>query len=146
MPAIVRNVVVIAVCAGALACAGPHAEIVDLFASMTAALADDNVPGFMNGFDRNMEQYDTLRASIDALVAEAEVTSAIESVKDAGDEEKRSVDLDWTLQIRSRQAAGPLVQRQQIVHAELVKQKKHWRIVSIRPLDFFAPAKFSESK
>jgi hypothetical protein len=38
------------------------------------------------------------------------------------------------------------VERQQIVHAELVKQKKRWRIVSIAPLDFFEPAKFSQSK
>ena len=45
-----------------------------------------------------------------------------------------------------RQASGPLVERQQTVHAELVKQKKRWRIVSITPLDFFEPAKFSQSK
>ena len=126
--------------------ADAHTEVMDLFGSMTSALADDNVPGFMSGFDKNMPQYDTLRTYMDALVAEAEVTSAMEPLKDEGDDQKRSVDLDWTMQIRSRVAAGPMVERHQTVHAELAKQKKHWRIVSISPLDFFAPAKFTESK
>ena len=40
----------------------------------------------------------------------------------------------------------PVVQREQTVHVELVKQKKHWRIVSLSPLDFFTPAKFSLAK
>jgi len=138
--------VVFASCAAVLAFADAHTEVMDLFGSMTAALADDNVPGFMNGFDKNMPQYDTLHGYMDALVSEAEVASAMEPLKDEGNDEKRSVDLDWTMQIRSRVAAGPMVERHETVHAELVKQKKHWRIVSISPLDFFAPAKFTESK
>jgi hypothetical protein len=145
MPAIVRNLAIIA--ATTVAClADTHADVLDLFASMTSKLSDDNAAGFMNGFDKSMPDYGKLREWIEGLIAQAVVSSTIEAVKDEGDETKRSVDLDWTLQIRSREASGPLVERKQIVHAELVKQKKRWRIVSITPLDFFEPAKFSQSK
>ncbi len=146
MRAIVRNLVLIAAGASLAGMADTHADVVDLFASMASALSNDNTAGFMNGFDKNMPDYGQLRDGIAGLIAQAEVTSDIDPVKDEGDETKRSVDLDWTLQIRSREASGPLVERRQTVHAELVKEKKRWRIVSISPLDFFEPAKFSQSK
>ena len=134
------------VAGASLALADPHSDIVNLLGNMAANLANDNPAGFMAGFDKTMPDYDKLRASIDALVAEAQITSEIEPVKDEGDDARRSVDLDWTMQIRSRVMAGPLVQREQIVRAEFVKEKKHWRIVAVRPLEFFAPAKFSPSQ
>ncbi len=146
MRAIVRNLAILAFAAVPLAVADTHADVVDLFASMAAALADDNPDGFMRGFDKNMPDYDKLRGYMDGLVAEAEVGCLIEPIKDEGDDVKRSVDIDWTLDIRSRELAGPTVHRQETVHVELVKDKKHWRIVSIKPLEFFEPAKFSLSK
>ena len=126
--------------------ADTHADVVNLFASMTSALAYENTAGFMAAFDKNMPGYDTLSSYIAGLIGQAEVTCDVEWNKDEGDDTTRSVDVDWTMQIRSREMAGPMVQREQTVHAELVKQKKHWRIVSISPLDFFAPAKFTPSK
>jgi hypothetical protein len=146
MRAIVRNLAILAAGAGMSGLADAHSAVVDLFASMASALANDNAAGFMNGFDKNMPDYGKLSSYIEGLIAQAEVTSSIDPTSDEGDDSKRSVDLDWTLQIRSRELSGPLVQREQTVHAELVKQKKHWRIVSITPLDFFAPAKFTPSK
>lgn len=145
MRAIARKLAV-AVALTGLCLADPHAEIVDLFASMASALSDDNTAGFMAGFDKNLPDYDKLRGYISGLIGQAEITSHVEPIKDEGDEGKRSLDVDWTLQIRSRENVGPTVEREQTVHVELVKQKKHWRIVSISPVDFFAPAKFSQSK
>jgi hypothetical protein len=146
MPAIARNLIILAAAAAVLGLGDTHSEVVDLFASMTAALSDDNPAGFMAAFDKDVPDYDTLKGYIAGLIGQAEITSHVDPVKDEGDDSKRSVDLDWTLQIRSRELSGPMVEREQTVHAELVKQKKHWRIVSISPLDFFAPAKFSLSK
>jgi hypothetical protein len=149
MRAIARNialVAIVAVAAAVLGVADTHSDVLELFASMTSALSDDNPAGFMKAFDRNMPDYDKLSGYVDGLIREAEVSASIDPTKDEGDDVKRSVDLDWTLQIRSRQMAGPLVERQKTVHVELVKQKKHWRIVSFTPLDLFAPAKFSLSK
>ena len=127
--------------------ADTHSDILDLFASMTSALADDNAAGFMAAVDKkNMADYDKLSGYVEGLITQAEISSHVEPVKDEGDESKRSVDVDWTLQLRSREMAGPALEREQTVHIELVKQKKHWRITSITPIDFFAPAKFSLSK
>jgi hypothetical protein len=136
--------------AGLLACvvfgglalrADPQREILDLFTSMLAALSDDNVPGFMSGFDRDMPGYGKLKSQIAALVEEADVASDIEPVKDSGDQTHHTIDLDWYLTIRSAVVNGPTVYRRQVIHVELRKDGKHWRIVSIAPLDFFAPAK-----
>ncbi len=146
MPAIVRNLVVAGIAAAVLAFASAQSEIMDLLGDMTASLADDNAAGFMSGFDKSMPQYGALSGYMDALVGEAEITCNIELIKSAGDDSKRSADLDWTLHIHSREAAGPTIQREQAVHIELVKRKKRWKIVAIGPLDFFAPAKFDASK
>ena len=122
--------------------ADTHAEIVDLFASMTAALSVDNAAEFMAAFDRDMPDYDKLKAQIGALLDAAETGSDIELVKDDGNESRRSVDLDWYLEMKSRAPGGGIVRRRQLVHCDLRKEKKHWRVFSISPLDFFAPARF----
>jgi hypothetical protein len=124
-------------CSGALA--DPHSEVVDLFAGMASALGDENTAGFMKPVDKDMPGYNTLRNQIDALLLGATVSSDVEPIKDDGNDTRRTVQLDWFLQIRSRQADGPLVQRRQIITCELERQKKGWRIVSLKPIAFFAP-------
>ena len=106
----------------AVALADTHSEVVDLFASMTSKLSEDNGAGFMSGFDKNMPDYSRLQGYIDALILQAEVSSSIDPVKDEGDDSKRSVDLDWIMQIRSREPSGPIIERHETVHAEVVKQ------------------------
>ena len=69
--------------------------------------------------------------------------SDIEPLMEDGNDQKRSIDLDWLLQVRSLAQDGPLVRRREVVHCELRKEKKHWKIVSLKPLDFFAPAKLA---
>jgi len=121
--------------------ADAHSEVLDLLGTTASALADFNVPKFMDSFDKEMPGYDKLKESVTALTNQAEVTSAIEPVKDDGDEAKRSVDLDWYMQVRSLVPDGPIATRRQIVHCELRRDGKRWKITSIAPLDFFAPAK-----
>jgi hypothetical protein len=124
------------------AAADTHDDVVDLIASAAAALADVNVPQFMAAFDKDMPDYEKLKSAVAALTNHAEVTSAIEPFKDEGDDTKRSVDLDWYLQVRSLVPDGPIVTRREVIHCELRKENKRWKIVSIKPVEFFAPAKF----
>ena len=124
--------------------ADPQAEVLDLINSMTAALSDDNVPGFMAAFDRSMHGYDKLKVQIAAMLEQGDVESDVEPIKNEGDPAQRSLDLDWYLVIRSSAPNGPSIQRRQIVHCELRKEKKHWRIVTLSPLEFFAPASFGD--
>ncbi len=147
MPVIARSTGILA-CVFLLALpslrADTHSDVVDLFASMAAALSDVNPAQFMKAFDKDMPDYDKLKNEIAALMTQTEVSSAIEVVKDEGDESKRSVDLDWYLQVRSLLPAGPIVTRREVIHCELLKEGKQWKIVSLQPLDFFAPAKLDK--
>src|ERR1700730_17426151 len=101
--------------------ADTHDDIVDLFASMAAALSEINVPQFMDAFDKDMPDYDKLKSGVTALVNQAEVSSSVEPLKDEGDDTRRTVELDWYLEIRSLLPAGPIVRRREIIHCELRK-------------------------
>jgi hypothetical protein len=144
MPAIARKALFVATLALASARADAHSDVIALFGSLAAALTDWNVPAFMEGFDRDMHGYDDLKIQVAALVNQAEVTSSIEPIQEEGDEAKYKVDLDWFLQVRSLLDNGPIVERRRIVHCELRKEKKKWKIVSLDPIDFFAPAKIEK--
>lgn len=136
-----RFVVALLAVAGAALWADAHSEVLELLGNAASALADYNVPKFMESFDKEMPDYDKLKDSATALTNQAEVTSGIEPVKDEGDDAKRSVDLDWYMQVRSLAPDGPIITRRQIVHCELRRDGKRWKITTISPIEFFAPAK-----
>ena len=131
---------------GLLVClhADTHDDVIDLFTSMAAALSEINVPQFMDAFDKDMPDYGNLKTGVTALVRQADVTSTIEPLSDEGDETKRTVELDWYLEIRSLLPDGPLVRRREVVHCELRKEKKHWKIVALKPIEFFGAAKLDQ--
>jgi hypothetical protein len=124
--------------------ADTHDDVIDLFASMAAAMSELNVPQFMDAFDKDMPDYDKVKTGVTALVNQAEVSSSVEPLSDDGDESKRIVDLDWYLEIRSLLPDGPLVRRREVVHCELRKEKKRWKIVALRPIEFFGAAKLDQ--
>jgi hypothetical protein len=128
------------VCSGARLYAGPEEDIVKLLGSMAAALTTVNVPEFMDAFDKNMPEYEKLRSDVTGLVNQADVASSIEPISNNGDDNTRSVDLDWYIEVRSLVQDGPIVTRRETVHCEFRKDKKKWKIVSLKPLEFFAPA------
>src|SRR5689334_1303381 len=95
--------------------ADTHDDVVELFASMAAALSEINVPQFMEAFDKDMPDYEKLKNAVTALVNQAEVSSSVEPVKDEGDDTKRTVELDWYLEIRSLLPDGPVVHRREVI-------------------------------
>ena len=121
--------------------ADTHDDVIDLFSSMAAALSEINVPQFMDAFDKDMPDYDKLKTGATALVRQADVSSSVEPLSDEGDDTKRTVEFDWYLEIRSLLPDGPLVRRREVVHCELRKEKKHWKIVALKPIEFFGAAK-----
>src|SRR5580704_3098380 len=118
---------------GLLVClhADTHDDDIDLFASMAAALSEINVPQFMDAFDKDMPDYGNLKTGVTALVRQADVTSSVEPLSDEGDHAKRTVELDWYLEVLLPD--GHLVRRREVVHCELRKEKKHWKIVALKP-------------
>ena len=130
--------------AGVCLYADAESDVNTLFGSMTDALAEVNVPGFMAAFDKNMPDYEHLRSAIEALVNQAEVSSSIEPLKNEGNDTKRTVDLDWYLEVRSLQQDGPIIKRREVIHCDLEKENKRWKIVSLKPIEFFAPANLAQ--
>ena len=143
MGVIARSAVLVA-CLSCLVQASAHDDVLEVVSSMANGLTTVNISLFMAAFDKEMPGYDTLQSDVTALTNHAEVTSSIEPIEDKGDESNYAVDLDWYLQVRSLLPDGPIVTRRQLIHCEFRKEKKHWKIVSIKPLDFFAPAKLDK--
>jgi hypothetical protein len=145
MRAIVRSIGILACVVISTVIADTPDEIVDVISNMANALSTVNAPKFMEAIDKSLPEYDKLKSDIATLTNQAEITSSIETIKDDGDDAKRSVDLDWYLEIRSLSPDGPIERRREIIHCELVrKDKKHWKIVSLQPEKFFAPAKLDK--
>ncbi len=141
--------------AAVFACADAHDDVMEVITSM-AGRSDrirwrrwrrncrGNVPKFMSAFSKDMPEYDTLKNNVTALLNEGDVSSTIQPLNGEGGDGMYKIDLDWLLQVRSLQPDGPLVRRREVVYCELRKEKKHWKIVSLKPLDFFDPAKLGQ--
>jgi hypothetical protein len=124
--------------------ADPRQEIYDLFGEMANSLAEGNATRFLEAFDPKMPGYRDLVANVTALVEQAEVHSAIEVVEASGSAREQRVVLDWLLQLTEKQTSANAIRRQQTVKAGLVKPKRSWRILSMEPIAFFAPAKIRD--
>lgn len=141
MPAIVRRTGLLACLFLASLIAATHDEIVEMITNLANALSTVNAPKFMDAIDKSLPDYDKLKNDVAALMNQTEITSSVEIIKEEGDDTKRSVDLDWYLEIRTLTPDGPIERRRELIHCELLrKDKKHWKIVSLKPLNFFAPA------
>jgi len=140
----------------AFASADAHDDVLETLTKMAAALTEvngdgvasnsANVAAFMSAVSKNMPDYDTLKNNVTALVNNAEISSSIETLNEETAGEAYKIDLDWLLEIRSLEQDGPLVRRREVVHCELRqeqngknKNKPRWKIVALKPLDFFAP-------
>lgn len=130
----------LAVLAAHCAAGGTREEIIDLLARMATALSEGNPAMFLDAFDRTMPGYAGLESHVFALLSQAQVASSVKLTEDEGDARHRLVELDWLLEIRSKQAAGPTERRQQTVRARLERRKKAWKIVLLEPISLFAPS------
>jgi hypothetical protein len=138
-PNIARRAFLMAIAAPLLADA--RQEVFDVFTAMASALSEGNGLAFLDRVDHSMPDYEKFQRNILALTEQYEVLSAIDVIKEEGDDHAQTAELDWILQIRSREETGPLERRREIVKCRLERQKKNkWKVVSIEPLSFFAPA------
>src|SRR4051794_29162062 len=113
------------------AMAEDDASVLEIFEPLASALSNGDVASFMKPFDRSMPNRGKLRENVAALIARYGITSSIELVRvEAG-----TVELDWYLELRDKEAAGVSERRRQTVTARV--EKKH--ILSIEPVEFFAP-------
>jgi len=104
----------------------------EVFRDIAEALANRDADAFLDQFDRQMPDYETLRAEIRELLAVTqEIGTTVDVISDEGDEQKRSLELDWVLKLDT---AAP---RRQIVKCQIQKQGKKWKITRMEPVEFF---------
>ena len=116
------------------------ADVLTVVTDAAAALASDDVSGFLDQFDRNMPGYSVLRANAEGLLNASQVISTIDPISNEGDDRKQSVDLDWLLAINEKDQSGIRKEtRRGIVKCRLERQAKRWKIVALEPVDFFRP-------
>lgn len=107
-------------------------EQMEVFRLASEALANQDADAFLDQFDRKMPQYEKLRDEIQDLFGVAqEIGSTIDVITDEGDEQKRTLELDWLLKIDNDEP------RRQIVKCQVEKQGKKWKITALDPVEFF---------
>jgi len=86
---------------------------------MASALSEGNALAFLKPIDRAMPDYQKLQDNVVALVAQNDLASSIEVLKDEGDDKRRRVELDWFLELRSHEIHGPYERRRKVVKCRL---------------------------
>ncbi len=114
-------------------------EILRVFSALATALSGGDPFDFMAEFDKAMPDYNQLRADVIGLLEQNEVLASLEFKSAEATETSATVKVNWLLEIRSRQPAGPLVRRDATVDCQLRKSGKKWKIVEMKPIDLFAP-------
>jgi hypothetical protein len=108
------------------------APVLEVFRAMAEALANRDAQAFLDQMDPRMPDFGTLRDEIRELVAVSkEIASTIDVVSDEGDDQKRTLDLDWLLKIDTDDP------RRAVIHCQVEKQGKKWNVTALEPVAFF---------
>jgi len=94
---------------------------------------------FFAAFDPKMPGFEQLRANVTALVQQGDVESSVELAGSQGDDNRRTLELDWILTVVARNTGIDIVRRHERVKCQVERRGGKWRIVAFEPLEFLAP-------
>jgi hypothetical protein len=121
-----------------LVLADSAADVLNVFTSAAEGLINDDSASFLDSFDRNMPGFAVLQNNVQGLLAAYEVGATIEEISDEGDDQKRTVALDWLLILKQKGATNsPQLTRRQMVKCTVERRGKQWKITALEPADFF---------
>jgi hypothetical protein len=113
----------------------PLAAIADLATS----LSESDPDGVLRYFDSQMKDYGTIEADIEALTAQADISCAIDIVKDDESNGVHKLDLDWFMELKSQGGNSQLERRRERVQVEMREIKGKWKITALSPLSILGP-------
>lgn len=116
-------------------------QVFDLLSKIASALSDDDPAMFIEALDPAMPGLQQFRRDLVALTAIADLSNSLEVVSDTGDDTHRADEVDWFLEIVGKSESHTVERRREVVKFRLERQGRKWKIVSIDPLNFFAPPK-----
>jgi len=114
-------------------------EMLDLLRELAAALSEGNGLAFLDHVDHDMPNYYKLEQNVLALTGQNQVSASIDMLQQEGDDHTQVLELDWFLEVRSREELGPLERRRETVKCRVERRKKKWKIVAFEPIALFAP-------
>ena len=113
-------------------------DVLKFLRNAADALTNEDARTFLDHADRNMPVYATLQRNIEGLMAAYDVESSIEIANDEGDDQKRTLTLDWVLITEQKSdTRGDRMHRRQLLRCTIEKQGKRWKITALDPVDFF---------
>jgi hypothetical protein len=134
-----RRALLLGAAAALLHAADPAAEAWEVVTGLAAALGRASEVAFLAYCDRQMPAYESLRANVSALVAAMDVESAIDPVRNDGDDRSRELEVDWQMRMVGRSGLRTVAQRQDTVKCRLERRGRGWKVVRLEPVAFFAP-------
>jgi hypothetical protein len=122
--------------------APPHGrEAWDTIFGFAAALQNEDAEPQLEQFDRSMRGIDDLKTAVIALWTQFQIDPSLDLKANEGDDTHRTLQIDWILTLKNPQDPVDSTRREQSVVCGVEKRGKAWRIVSLSPISFFAPAK-----
>ncbi|MBS1833308.1 MAG: hypothetical protein JST65_11365 [Acidobacteria bacterium] len=126
-----------------LAVDDPEASARETVASFAAGLAQDNAEQALAAVSKTMPDYGAFADTVRALVRQNQVTSSVAPQSNTGDASKRELQLDWYVEIKSKNADLALIRRRETVRCTVERTGKNkWQITSLEPRRLFAPPVF----
>ena len=86
-----------------------------------------------------MPGYAQFETNVRALTSIWLVEPALQLTSNEGDDTHRSLEIDWTLTLTAPLNSGKSLRKQETVKCTVEKRCKQWIVVSLAPLEFFAP-------
>ena len=118
----------------------PEIAARETVAVLAGALAEENAEKFLSRLSPELRR--TMDRDIRALLLQNEITSSISPNSNDGDDNKRVLELDWYIEIRSKSGELALERRRQTIRCTVEKNaKKKWLVTAIEPLTLFAPTR-----
>lgn len=122
-----------------LAADDPETSAREAVASFAAGLAQDNAEQALAAVSKKMPGYGEFADTVRALVRQNQVTSSVSPQSNTGDAAKRELQLDWYVEIKSKNADLALVRRRETVRCTVERTGKNkWQITAMEPLRLFA--------
>ncbi len=114
-------------------------DAMDILTAVASALSEGNPIAFLQAFDRDMPGYTLIESNVTALTSQTDIVCSIDILKESGDDNTRSAEVDWFLQLRAKSERGPVERRRQIVTVKVGRRNKKWKIVAFDPAAILAP-------
>ena len=113
-------------------------DVEQLIADAVSGLSAGKPEEFLEAFDPAMPDFSKLRTALEALIARAELSCALEILGNEGDDSARVLTLDWILRVDPKVGSVGATRRQKTVTCKWKKTGRKWRIVAFDSLDLFA--------